>query len=228
MLIRQSNARDEVLRYLSDRIVGLRCLHPLRVAVDGVDGAGKTIMADELAGYLERRGRTVIRASIDGFHRPRAERYARGPDSPEGFYYDSFDHVRVRMELLEPLGPGGDLHYRTAVFDWRKDTPIDTPVAQAAPNSILIFDGIFVQRPELAPFWDFGIFLQVDFRETLRRSLARDARPDQTPQELERRFWTRYAAGQRIYLSTVKPEEIADVVIDNNDPQFPRIVRNDS
>jgi uridine kinase len=60
-----------------------------RVAVDGVDGVGKTTFADKLSSAIERIGRPVIRASVDGFHNPRELRYRRGRASPEGFYLDS-------------------------------------------------------------------------------------------------------------------------------------------
>lgn len=40
--------------------------HSVRVAIDGVDAAGKTTFADELAPRLTALGRPVIRASIDG------------------------------------------------------------------------------------------------------------------------------------------------------------------
>jgi hypothetical protein len=41
--------RTAVLTELADAIVRLRLPHPTRVAVDGVDAAGKTTLADELA-----------------------------------------------------------------------------------------------------------------------------------------------------------------------------------
>jgi len=63
----------------------------LRVGIDGVDGAGKTTFADELAAALAPFGRPVIRAGVDGFHHPRAVRYRRGRESPEGFFRDSYD-----------------------------------------------------------------------------------------------------------------------------------------
>jgi uridine kinase len=44
----------------------MRIPHPTRVAIDGVDAAGKTTLDDELAEVLRERGRGVIRASIDG------------------------------------------------------------------------------------------------------------------------------------------------------------------
>jgi uridine kinase len=96
--------RDRCLAILGRRILQVELSHPTRVAIDGPDAAGKTTLARELEHVLERSGRPVIRASIDGFHRPRAERLARGPESPDGYYFDSFDYPALRSALLEPLG----------------------------------------------------------------------------------------------------------------------------
>ena len=84
--------RQHVLDQLAERIRRLPDTHPVRVAVDGIDAAGKTTLADELVPLLETRGRPVIRASLDGFHRPRSARYQRGADSAEGYYLDAFDY----------------------------------------------------------------------------------------------------------------------------------------
>ncbi|MHB8141980.1 MAG: nucleoside/nucleotide kinase family protein [Vulcanimicrobiaceae bacterium] len=221
----QATTREELLRRLGDAIITVPRTHPLRVAIDGVDGAGKTTLADELVPYIERHGRPVIRASTDGFHQPRAARYRRGVDSPEGFYYDSFDYDAVRTTLLDPLGPGGHRRYRTATFDWRVDVAVDAPVREATENEILLFDGVFAQRRELADAWDLCIFLKVGFDETLRRLMIRDIRPGTSPEELQRRFWARYAAGQRLYLASVRPSERAHILVDNRDPARPRILR---
>src|SRR5262249_50104021 len=142
-------SRAALLKQLADLIEGVRLAHPARIAFDGPDAAGKTTLADELAPILEARKRHAIRASVDGFHRPRAHRHARGPDSPRGYYEDSFDVAVVRTVLLEPLGPGGDRTYRRAVFDHRTDTELADPLALAPPEAVLLFDGVFLQRPEL-------------------------------------------------------------------------------
>ncbi len=63
-------------------------VYHLRVAVDGRTASGKTTLADELGVAVEAAGRPVVRTSIDGFHRPRAERHARGRYSAEGYYHD--------------------------------------------------------------------------------------------------------------------------------------------
>jgi uridine kinase len=219
-------ARDRLLRDLAGAIVRLERPHPVRVAIDGVDGAGKTTLADELAPRVTARGRPVIRASVDGFHRPRAERYRRGPDSPEGFYRDSFDHAALRAVLLDPLGLGGSRRYRRAVFDWRAGAPVEEPELEAPPDAVLLFDGIFCQRPELVAHWDLRIFLDVPFAETLRRMLVRDRTPGSSVAVMERRFWARYAPGQRLYLAEARPRERAHVVIDHTDPAAPGLLRD--
>ncbi len=66
--------RDNLLVELSDAIGATERSHPVRVAIDGVGVSGKTVLADELADCLSGLGRSVIRASIDGFHRPRHRR----------------------------------------------------------------------------------------------------------------------------------------------------------
>src|SRR5688572_29261041 len=119
--------RTEILDQLAASIAAVRRDHPTRVAIDGVDGAGKTTPADELVAPVRRAGRAVIRASVDGFHNPRAVRYVRGPDSPEGYFLDSFDYATLKRELLDPLGPQGDAGFRTAAFDYRVDRPAESP-----------------------------------------------------------------------------------------------------
>jgi hypothetical protein len=115
--------RARVLDELAASVASISLGRPVRVAIDGRTASGKTTLADELAALLTARGRPVIRTSIDGFHRPKAERYARGRTSPEGYYYDSRDLDAVTRLLLAPLGPGGDRRYRTASFDLEKRSP---------------------------------------------------------------------------------------------------------
>ncbi len=217
-------ARLEVLNQLADLIVSIVPPHPTRVAIDGVDAAGKTTIANELVNLIETRGRQVIRASIDRFHRSRAERYQHGADSPEGYYLDSFNHAAIRAELLEPLGPGGNRHYRRAVFDFRSDAPAQESTNVASADAILLFDGVFLLRPELNDCWDYRVFVQVDFEIAVPRAIQRDLSHGALAGDIDARYWKRYVPGQRIYLQTARPQEQADVIIENNDPDNPRLL----
>src|ERR1017187_6132104 len=66
--------RQHLLRTIADTLIPLHKGRILRVAIDGVDGAGKTTFADEFAQVIHSQ-RPVIRASVGGFHHPRSIRY---------------------------------------------------------------------------------------------------------------------------------------------------------
>jgi uridine kinase len=224
---RESDSKDmtrqDLLSDLAGRIARVTRPHPTRVAIDGVDAAGKTTLADELVAPLKRSGRFVIRASIDGFHHPAAVRYRRGRLSPEGYFRDSFNHTQLIDTLLAPLGPGGDRRYRGAIFDFRRDRPFEAPAQEVSPDAVLLFDGVFLLRPELRPFWDFSIFVRADFEVTVARAEARDHLLFCSHEQVRLRYAERYVPGQRLYLAEAQPEPHASVVVDNNDAAHPRL-----
>jgi uridine kinase len=212
--------RQQALNVVAQHIVRLSPERIVRVAIDGVDGAGKTTFADELADVMRTLDRPVIRACVDGFHNPRVVRYRRGRSSPEGYFEDAYNYAALKAHLLEPLSPGGSRRYSTAVFDHITDMPVSVPEREAPPSSILLFDGIFLHRPELFPYWDASIFLQVDFAVSVRRCATRDgSSPDVTA--IANR---RYVEGQRLYLLACEPAKRATMLIDNNDLSRPTFV----
>jgi len=214
--------RTTLLEKVASHILSLPDGQIQRVCVDGVDGAGKTTFADELSRVMETSGRHIIRAGVDHFHNKRETRYAKGKSSPEGFYLDSYNYDALIKNLLEPLSPGGNGRFRRAAFDHRTDSAVDSPWEQAPPGSILILDGIFLQRPELVRFWDFSIFLQVGFSVSIPRGAERDeGHPD--PAAPENR---RYVEGQRLYLAQCDPAGAASTTIDNEILEFPKIIRS--
>jgi uridine kinase len=212
--------RAQLIEAVAQGILGLPPERVARIGVDGVDGAGKTMFADELADTLRSANRPVIRASVDGFHRSKADRYRRGRSSPEGYFADSYDYPALKAVLLDPLSPGGSGLYRAAVFDHVTDTPVAVCEHLAMPGSILLFDGIFLHRPELRGYWDVSIFLDVAFSVSVARCAERDGTsPD--PAAVDN---YRYVEGQKLYLRTCNPRARATLTIDNNDLSAPFIV----
>jgi len=180
------------------------------VAIDGVDGAGKTTFADELAPVLAQRGRAVVRASVDGFHNRRAIRYQKGTSDPEGFFLDSYNYEALGRFLLDPFRHGAP-SVDVARYDHETDQETSSPV-QVANSAVLLLDGIFLHRDELKDLWDFSIFLSVPFSISYARMAARDgSRPD--PLAPENR---RYYEGQNIYFRRCQPQTRASMVIDNS------------
>jgi uridine kinase len=221
--------RGELLRRLAEAIESVTTAHPLRVAVDGPPAAGKTTLADELADVLRAGGREVIRASIEGFLLPRAQRYRRGEYSPEGCYDDSFDYAALRRVLLDPLGPGGDRRFKQAVYDRRTDTALSQPATTASADAVLLFDGVFLLRPELIDRWELRIFVSASFERTLERARVRNQGLSEgllddvtvailgSDAEVERRWRLRYIPSQQHYFATTRPADRADIIVHNDD-----------
>ena len=214
-------ARRAVLDRVAAAVLALPATRIVRVGIDGVDGAGKTTLADELRDRLAESGRPVIRASVDGFHHPKPVRYRRGRYSPEGFYRDSYDYAALRRLLLDPLGPGGTGRFRRAIFDVDADHPVDAPEERAMPGSILLLDGIFLHRPELRDTWDLSVVLRGEWIRSHRR---RDATGTPEPVDPEAPATRRYRDGQRLSFHECAPWECASIVVDNDDLDAPFVV----
>jgi uridine kinase len=138
---------------------------------------------------------------------------------------DSFDYTALRKFLLEPLGPKGDRCFRREVFDLQSDRPTEEKWETVRADSILIFDGVFLLRPELREHWDMSVFVRVRWDEVLRRVIARDQGWMGSPDDVRQRYITRYIPGQQLYLREANPEAFADWVIDNSDLYNPLVLR---
>lgn len=212
--------RDEVLGRLAAAVGSVAVAHPTRVAIDGPPAAGKTTLADELADVLRGQGRDVIRATIDDFLFPRARRYPRGEYSAEGCYLDTHDHAALNRVLLDPLGPGGDRRFQPAVYDHAADTALSPPVTTAPADAVLLFDGVFLLRPELIDRWDLRVYVSTAFEATVDRAVLRERRVSSRA-DVERRWRERYIPAQQLYNATARPTEHADIIVHNDDPRRP-------
>jgi uridine kinase len=86
---------------------------------------------------------------------------------------------------------------------------------------VLLFDGVFLMRPELIERWDLRIFVSAAFEETLDRARTRDQAVHDSITELERRFHNRYRHSQQFCFTTIRPTDHADIIVHNDEPQQP-------
>jgi len=217
--------RGELPNFLARTIIGRRIEgRPLKVAIDGRCGAGKSVLADELGALIRAQGFQVLRPSVDGFHHPRERRYRQGEYSARGYYEDAFNCEAVVESLLKPLsGDVFPVFCREVSLDLRTDLPSDAPPVSVAAEAILLFDGIFLFRRELNPWWDVRILVDVDAETALWRALVRDTEAIGPAESIRRKYEARYEPAWRIYLGAEDPKSKADVVVDNRNFARPRI-----
>lgn len=204
-----------LLRTLRDEVRSLYPRGRVLIGVDGRDGVGKTVFADGLAAAFAEDGTAVFRASLDDFHRPRSERYARGRSSPEGHYRDSYDYDSFRRLLIEPFRAGEGFQLRG--FDLAEEAPFEPRLESAPPDASLIVDGLFAHRPELRGLWHWSVWLDAPAETAFARMAERDG----TDPDPDAAFNQRYREGWELYLRDGSPRVRASALVDNADPLNP-------
>lgn len=200
-----SSARRYVLNRLAEGlVVRARDVRCLRVAIDGPDAAGKTTFARQLDDILTpmlHDGAEVRRFSTDEFMVPIQVRRSPAAADPAWLYAHAYELDRIRETAL---GPDHD-----------------------PPGTIVLVDGMSLQRPELADLWDVTIYLSVTEDVAMRRVRVRDRHiyNDDQLGALEHRYRERYFPALRLYVERDDPVTRADVLIDMHDVDKPVVVR---
>ena len=171
----------------------------LVVAVDGLDGSGKSRFAVSLAAALSAAGRQASLLHVDDFRRP-TEFSGLTPEAESALYYERyFDFTAV-----------GD-----ALSAW---------AGGAADGAVMVLEGVMLLRAAL-PSGTPRIVLEVSTAEARRRILARDQAKGRTQEEIARRIDRRYFPAQARYRAVCDPLGLAHLVVDNEDWAHPRVVR---
>ena len=141
---------------------------------------------------------------------------------PRAFYEESFDYSLFRRILVDPFRTAGSTGFVLAGFDEERDQVIHQPKwITAGADALLIIDGLFLNRRDLAGLWNYSIWLTVSQDVALARIAATGVDPDG---ELGQRA----VGADALYQSDADPSEKASAIIDNTDPDHPRRVFADS
>ncbi len=208
-----------------------RILHEIRrrksperafvVGINGIDCSGKTNFANGLDKHLRQQGYRAQLIHLDEFLNPREVRYSG--DARDDLYYERFkEGFNYNYPLLidNVLGPAqryGQVKTRLSLLDWRADRfDIEREYA-ITRDTIVIVEGIFLFIKNIAPYIDLQVFLDAPFGVCLERARERD------PEHVYVNYETKYRPAQRKYLTEYPPDRYADIIIDNTDPEKPRI-----
>lgn len=139
--------------------------HPIVVALDGRSGSGKSTMASALADALDA---AVVTG--DDFYADLSDDDRRSL-SPGAAAESMFDWRRLRDEALIPLRQRRVASYRP--YDWSSGAGLGADAMTIAPADVVVLDGVYSGRPELADFVDVAVVVHCPRPERLQRLAAR-------------------------------------------------------
>ncbi len=183
---------DDLRRRLDGRTT------PLVVALDGRSGVGKSTLAARIG--------TMLRAAvIDG-----DDFFAGGDDevwaarTPVERAEFGIDWRRLRAEALEPLISGRSAAWLP--FNWETLAGFDA-AQRRAPSRLIVLDGAYSSRPELADLLDLTVLMRTDDDLRRQRLLEREG-----PSFMER-WYAIWDEAESYYFGDVRPPSSFDVVL---------------
>jgi uridine kinase len=173
---------------------------PVVVALDGRSGTGKSTLAEWMAGQLGG-----VRVDQDDF-------YAGGDidDWRRLTAREKADRVidwrRFRDEVLLPLRGGRGASWRP--FNWDTMTGLSSKTISVPAANIVILDGAYSARPELAGLVDLSILV------TLPDHVRRERLRQREGEEFVSEWHPIWDEAEDYYFGTVRPAEAFELVID--------------
>ncbi|WP_160502350.1 hypothetical protein [Streptomyces sp. BA2] len=173
------------------------------MALDGRAGAGKTTLAADIAAHLGGpRGAAIVHG--DDFLRPMSWQARLTLGAQEG-YQSLFDVDRLQRQVLSPLRGGRPARYRR--YDPDTNSTPEHSTVEIEPGRLVIVEGVFVARPELAALYELTVFLDTPPDLCRTRLHARGQSP-------ERLAWLAcWQAIEEHYVTTTLPHNRVDLVL---------------
>ncbi|MFC0604147.1 hypothetical protein [Winogradskyella pulchriflava] len=220
-------SEKETFELITNRILSIQKdkRKPVRIAINGIEGTGKTVMAEKLTEYLNSKNIRAIQVSIDGFHFKKEVRYKQGRDSAKGYYEDSYDEIAFVEKVLKS-SQSEFPNYTIATHNLETDEYLNLEPIALENNTVLITDGAYLFKPNYRNYWDLKIYLKTSFEIAMKRGIERDKNSLGGIELTREKYEKRYHKSSRIYLNENKPEKIADIIIDNSDFNNLKIIKN--
>ena len=217
----------ETLELIKNSILSIRerKSKPIRVAINGIEGTGKTIFAGKLSEYLNSENINAKQISIDGFHFNKEVRYKQGRDSAKGYYEDSYDEIAF-VEKVLVSSQSKMPNITKATHDFETDEYLNLKPIEIDNETVLITDGAYLFKPNYRNHWDLKIYLKTSFEIAMKRGIERDKDSLGGINLTKEKYEKRYHKSSRIYLTENEPEKIADIIIDNSDFNHLQIIKN--
>ena len=178
------------------------------VGIDGLSGAGKTTLVGELESQLKNVSNVVV-IHIDDYIVERNKRYNTAFEEWHEYYYLQWDVEELKQQLFNKLFRN-ELLLNLPFYESSLDKVIQKTIS-VTPNSIILIEGVFLQRKEWKPYYDYAVFIDCSRETRYERVLERDAYIGDLQARLHK-YKRRYWVAENYYIENVDPIKIADKV----------------
>ena len=176
-----------------------RVEHTLVVALDGRSGVGKSTLARKVAAQLA----DCCLIEGDDFYAG-GSAAAWDARSAEQKARLCMDWQRLRAEALLPLLAGQAASWHP--FNFEAGAGLAEQARSAKPAAIILIDGVYSGRPELADLVDVAILVEAEDAERSRRLFEREGLAQVEWQQ-------RWDTGEDYYFDFIKPRHTFDLVV---------------
>lgn len=173
----------------------------LLMGIDGCGGSGKSTFARELV----KSDSSIEIVHMDDFYLPYHLRInSKAIFKPVGA---DFDWQRLREQVLKPLKKDRVGYYSR--YDWGTDRLAEWHIVPV--GGMVVVEGVYVLRKELAEFYDYKIWVDCPREIRLARGVERDGEP-------AREAWeSNWMVAEDKYVREQLPFERADLIVDGSE-----------
>ena len=180
------------------------------IGIDGLGGAGKSTISEKICEKFECNNYYTLLLHIDDFINVREVRYNSAyPDWQ--CYYDLQWRFDYFSNVINEIKNNKKDYIDIELYDKDNDTYFQQRFA-INENTIVIVEGIFLQRKEFNNIFDYMIYIDIPEEVRLQRVLKRDTYIGDEQQIVDK-YENRYFPAEHRYIERYQPQKNADFVI---------------
>lgn len=176
------------------------------IGIDGLGGSGKTMYANKLQQQLE--GSVILH--LDDFVHKKEVRYNDNYEEWYCYYHLQWRYDYLIQKLLLPLKSGLAVNETIEVYNRETDRYMLRKIEIPVGTSVIV-EGVFLQRPELRPYFETVIYLELDKETRLQRISDRDIYMGDK-EEIALKYEQRYFPAEEKYIEQCNPLALADII----------------
>ena len=185
--------------------------HVLLVGISGIDGSGKSFIAQKLAAELESSGLPAALIGLDPWRTAPEIRF-QNVNSGEHFYRHAYRFDELYSQLIDPLKRDGDISLAANILE--RDGSSSTLHYKFEAVQVVLLEGIFLFKREMQTRFDLRVWIDCSFKTALKRALKRN-QEGVSIEQLTHDYNKVYRPAQEFHLHRDNPVNTAHIRIEN-------------